>query len=46
MKMEFPFRSNLAKKNDSFVQWLELYPLPYKKLFGIKPSPQKAEQET
>lgn len=42
--MEFPFRSNLAKKNNGFVQWLELYHLPWKKGFGIKSSPQKAEQ--
>lgn len=42
--MEFPFKSNLAKKNDSFVQWLELYHLPCKKVFGIKSSSQKAER--
>lgn len=41
--MEFPFRNNLAKKNYGFVQWLELYHLPCKKVFGIKSSPQKAE---
>lgn len=44
VKMEFPFRSNLAQKNDSSVQWLELYHLLCEKLFGTMSSPQKAEQ--